>query len=79
MVHIHCVLNICLCSHMSTLWELRTKGTHANTQMLKSEEVSVSLSPWKDGSSSEPCGPVDSEGDDNTYLASYENEQDHHT
>ena len=47
--------------------------------MLKSEEVSVSLSPWKDGSSSEPCGPVDSEGDDNTYLASYENEQDHHT
>ena len=41
--------------------------------MLKSEEVPVSLS------SSEPCGPVDNEGDDNTYLASYENEQDHHT
>ena len=50
-----------------------------NTQMLKSEEVSVSLSPWKDGSSSEPCGPVDNEGDDNTYLPSYENERGHHT
>ena len=45
----------------------------ANTQMLKSEEVPVSLS------SSEPCGPVDNEGDYNTYLASYENEHDHHT
>lgn len=47
--------------------------------MLKSEKVSVSLSPWKDGSSSEPCGPGDNDGDDNTYLASYENEQGHRT